>query len=218
MRLLSDGIPGRLRSFTTTSPSAFASLSAFCAVVLQTPARAAMASMYSAHTLCWRTSLPMILKTASSPVVKRDAQAGGKGPAAASLRRRSIDACLSGERCVRRFGNAERPNRKLADALFRPPPMCDDPPLCSRQPGRAVAWGALERSVERTRRAVLCGVHRVDAARMRLLRPRRSKSASPSLVAVARCDDRTKLVYAVAYRERRRRANVLGVVKPAKVP
>ena len=39
----------------------------------------------------------------------------------------SIGACLSGERCIRSFGNAERPNRKLAGELFRSPPMWDAP-------------------------------------------------------------------------------------------
>jgi hypothetical protein len=63
--------------------------SAFCAVVLQVPALAAMASMWSAQHPWSRHSSPTMRRTACSLVVNLQARCGGMGPEEASRRRRS---------------------------------------------------------------------------------------------------------------------------------
>jgi hypothetical protein len=60
---------------------------------------AAIASICRPQHPCRRTSSPMIRRAASSAWVNRAARAGGIGPEAARCRRRSMLACLSGERC-----------------------------------------------------------------------------------------------------------------------
>jgi hypothetical protein len=56
----------------------------------------------------------MTRNTLSSDVVKWQASCGGNGPDAASRRRRSIDRCLSGDRC-RRLGVARGALELVAD-------------------------------------------------------------------------------------------------------
>jgi hypothetical protein len=75
-----------------------ASRSAFCTVVRCTPALAAMASMCRVQHPCTRHSSPTMRITAISPHVNRAARGGGRGPDATRRRRRSMLACLSGDR------------------------------------------------------------------------------------------------------------------------
>jgi hypothetical protein len=58
-----------------------------------------MASMCSVQHPYTRHSSPTMRITAISPHVNRAARGGGSGPDATRRRRRSIEACLSGDRC-----------------------------------------------------------------------------------------------------------------------
>ena len=79
-------------------PRLSASRIAFPTLLRLIPARAAMASTHKVHAPALRTSKAMMLKAAISAVVKCAASWGGNAPEAAQRRRRSREACLSGER------------------------------------------------------------------------------------------------------------------------
>ena len=65
----------------------------------QTPALAAISLRLRSQAPCASHSSEITFRTASSPVVKPAANAGGNGPVAACSRRRRIEARLSGDRC-----------------------------------------------------------------------------------------------------------------------
>jgi hypothetical protein len=60
-------------------------------------------------------------------VVNFAASAGGKGPEAASLRLRSIDVCLSGERCIGALGMMGEPLGRPLVRYFELPLAADTP-------------------------------------------------------------------------------------------
>ncbi|HMK91284.1 MAG TPA: hypothetical protein VK446_16840, partial [Methylocystis sp.] len=97
------GRRSRLLSWIVSSPSPAASRKALRAVVTQTPARAAISPIVIMQAPRSRTASATIRSAASSPVVNRAASCGGMGPDAASVRRRAIEACRSGDLGARRF-------------------------------------------------------------------------------------------------------------------
>jgi len=77
-------------------------------MVRQVPAMAAIASRHSAH-VPWRLIWSATMRNAASSLtVNCAAWCGGTGQHAARRRRRSIERCLSGERC-RRGGAVKEP-------------------------------------------------------------------------------------------------------------
>ena len=95
---VSDFCPAWRRSRRWINPRRSAVLTAFCAVVRLTPANAAILSSGRIQTPTSRTARAMTLKAAISPGVKLAASWGGNAPETAQRRRRSMLACLSGER------------------------------------------------------------------------------------------------------------------------
>ena len=63
------------------------------------PCPAASSLRLRSQAPCASHSSEITFRTASSPVVKPAANAGGNGPVAACSRRRRIEARLSGDRC-----------------------------------------------------------------------------------------------------------------------
>ncbi|KQP31286.1 hypothetical protein ASF49_12115 [Methylobacterium sp. Leaf104] len=81
-----------------TKPRFWAIRRAPRAVVWLTPERAAISGIESVHWPLATNASATTLRTASSPVVKRQASLGGRGPEAARVRRRSRERARSGER------------------------------------------------------------------------------------------------------------------------
>ena len=90
--------PSLLRSSIVIRPSREARLRTLLARARHTPALAASSASVRAQCPCWRTSSDTILRTASSPTVKRQANDGGIGPEAARCRRRVMAIGLCGGR------------------------------------------------------------------------------------------------------------------------
>ncbi|KQT70876.1 hypothetical protein ASG51_12365 [Methylobacterium sp. Leaf465] len=92
------------RSVIDTRPRFWATRRARRALVWPTPARAAISGIESVHWRPATNASATILRTANSPVVKRQASFGGRGPVAARVRRRSSERARSGERWERLEG------------------------------------------------------------------------------------------------------------------
>ncbi|KQO67648.1 hypothetical protein ASF41_23275 [Methylobacterium sp. Leaf111] len=92
------------RSVIDTRPRFWATRRARRALVWPTPARAAISGIESVHWRPATNASATILRTANSPVVKRQASFGGRGPVAARVRRRSSERARSGERWERLGG------------------------------------------------------------------------------------------------------------------
>ena len=121
--------PERGRRCTVNRPSSSASLTARLASEWQTPARAASSLRLRSQAPWASHSSEITFRTASSPVVKPAAIAGGNGPVAACSRRRRSEARRSGDRCsgrsldevARRHGRRGRQTGHAATGWPSPP-------------------------------------------------------------------------------------------------